>query len=121
MVHLAEVFLVLLKTAPYELSCFLVDKDMPGFKYGKQEDFMGMRGTPVGEIFLENVKVTDEYLLGTIGQGVEIGDSAHYDARINMGAIAAGICEHALGIALDYAVQRKANQPTYYRTLCNSK
>ena len=110
--HLAEVFLVLLKTAPYELSCFLVDKDMPGFKYGKQEDFMGMRGTPVGEIFLENVKVTDEYLLGTIGQGVEIGDSAHYDARINMGAIAAGICEHALGIALDYADQRKAiNQP----------
>ena len=57
-----------------------------------------MRGTTVGEIFLENVKVNDAYLLGKIGQGVEIGDNAHYDARINMGAIAAGICQHALEI-----------------------
>ncbi|MDD2469529.1 MAG: acyl-CoA dehydrogenase family protein [Bacilli bacterium] len=105
---LAEVYLVLLKTSPKELTCFLVDKDMPGFKYGKQEDFFGMRGTPVGEIFLENVKVTDEYVLGKIGQGVEIGDDAHYDARINMGAIAAGITQHALDIVLEYASQRKA-------------
>lgn len=105
---LAEVYLVLLKTAENELTCFLVDKDMPGFKYGKQEDFFGMRGTPVGEIFLENVKVTDEYMLGKIGEGVMIGDSAHYDARINMGAIAAGICQHALDIVLDYATERKA-------------
>ncbi|HHX76247.1 MAG TPA: acyl-CoA dehydrogenase [Acholeplasmataceae bacterium] len=105
---LAEVYLVLLKTAPEELTCFLVDKDMPGFKFGKQEDFFGMRGTPVGEIFLENVKVTDEYMIGKIGQGAEIGDQAHYDARINMGAIAAGICQHALNVVLDYAKQRKA-------------
>lgn len=110
--NLAEVFLVLLKTSENELSCFLVDKDMPGFKYGKQEEFFGMRGTPVGEIFLENIKVTDDYLIGTIGQGVEIGDSAHYDARINMGAIAAGISAHALAIVLDYAKERKAlNKP----------
>ena len=40
---LAEVYLVLLKTSENELTCFLVDKDMPGFKYGKQEDFFGMR------------------------------------------------------------------------------
>src|SRR5690554_771992 len=105
---LAEVYLVLLKTDKEELTCFLVDKDMPGFKYGKQEDFFGMRGTPVGEIFLENVKVTDEYMIGKIGQGAEIGDQAHYDARINMGAIAAGICQHALDVVLDYAKQRKA-------------
>src|SRR5690554_5087907 len=44
---LAEVFLVLLKTSEKELSCFLVDKDMKGFQYGKAEDFLGMRGTPV--------------------------------------------------------------------------
>ncbi|MDY0075201.1 MAG: acyl-CoA dehydrogenase family protein [Acholeplasmataceae bacterium] len=105
---LAEVYLVLLKTAPNELSCFLVDQDMPGFKFGKQEEFFGMRGTPVGEIFLENVRVTNDYLLGKVGQGVEIGDSAHYDARINMGAIAAGICQHALEIVIEYANQRKA-------------
>lgn len=105
---LAQVYCVLLKTAPNELSCFLVDEDMPGFKHGKREEFIGMTGTPVGEIFLENVMVTEEHLLGKIGQGVEIGDNAHYDARISMGAIAAGITEHALTIAVDYAKKREA-------------
>lgn len=105
---LAEVYCVLLKTSPNELSCFLVDEDMPGFKHGKREEFIGMNGTPVGEIFLENVVVTEDHLLGKLGQGVEIGDQAHYDARILMGAIAAGIAEHALTIAVDYAKQREA-------------
>ncbi len=105
---LAEVYCVLLKTSPTELSCFLVDQDMPGFKHGKREEFIGMNGTPVAEIFLENVVVNEDHLLGKIGQGVEIGDNAHYDARISMGAIAAGITEHALSIAVDYAKQREA-------------
>jgi alkylation response protein AidB-like acyl-CoA dehydrogenase len=104
---LAQVYCVLLKTSPTELSCFLVDEDMPGFKHGKREKFIGMNGTPVGEIFMENIVVSEEHLLGTIGQGVEIGDNAHYDARISMGAIAAGITEHALAIAVDYAKQRE--------------
>lgn len=106
---LAQVYCVLFKTSPSELSCFLVDEDMPGFKHGKRENFIGMNGTPVGEIFLENVSVSQEHLLGTIGQGKEIGDNAHYDARISMGAIAAGITQHALTIALDYAKQREVN------------
>lgn len=106
--NLAEVFTVLLKTGPEEVSAFLVDNQMSGFKYGKLESFIGMRGTPVGEIFLENVTVSEDHLLGKLGQGIEIGDNAHYDARINMGAIAAGIIEHALTIAVNYAKQRKA-------------
>lgn len=105
---LAQVYCVLLKTAPMELSCFLVDEDMTGFKHGKREEFIGMNGTPVGEIFLEDVVVSEEHLLGKIGQGVEIGDNAHYDARILMGAIAAGITQHALTIAVDYAKKRDA-------------
>ena len=105
---LAEVFLVLLKTSDNELSCFLVDKDMLGFEYGKAEDFFGMRGTPVGEIFLENVRVSNDHLLGRVGDGIKIGDSAHYDARINMGAIAAGITNHALNIVIEYSKTRKA-------------
>lgn len=106
--NLAEIYCVLLKTSKEKLSCFVIDKDMKGFKYGKQEEFIGMRGTPVGEIFLENIKVDDNHLLGNIGDGILIGDNAHYDARINMGAIAAGITKHALEIVLEYGKERKA-------------
>ena len=105
---LAEVYCVLVKTAPSEFSVFLVDQDMPGFKFGKQENFLGLTGTPIGEIFMENVVVPADHLLGKVGQGHEIGDNAHADARVLMGAVAAGIIEHELELAVDYAHQRKS-------------
>ncbi len=109
---LAEVYCVLVKTAPDELSVFLVDKDMPGFSFGKQEDFIGLRGVPVGEIVLDNVRVSADHLLGKLGNGIMIGDSAHDDARILMGAALTGIMEHALQVAADYANERKAGDGT---------
>lgn len=105
---LAEVYCVLVKTAPTELSVFLVDQDMPGFSFGKQEDFIGLRGTPVGEIVLNDVRVSNDHLLGKVGDGPMLGDSAHDDARILMGAALTGIMEHALAIGTDYANKRKA-------------
>lgn len=105
---LAEVYCVLAKTGPQELSVFVVDQDMPGFAFGKRENFIGLRGTPVGEIFMNDVRVSDDYLLGQVGQGGEIGDSAHDDARILMGAVLTGIMDHALGLATSYAKERKA-------------
>ncbi|WP_283680055.1 acyl-CoA dehydrogenase family protein [Lentilactobacillus sp. Marseille-Q4993] len=105
---LAEVYTVLVKTGDNEFSCFVVDKDMPGFTFGKREDFIGLRGTPVGEIVMDNIVVPESHLLGKRGQGIEIADQAHDDARILMGAVLTGIMEHALKIATDYAKQRKA-------------
>ncbi|MFD1399583.1 acyl-CoA dehydrogenase family protein [Lacticaseibacillus suilingensis] len=105
---LAEVYCVLAKTGPQELSVFVVDQDMPGFAFGKRENFIGLRGTPVGEIFMNDVRVSDDYLLGQVGQGGEIGDSAHDDACILMGAVLTGIMDHALGLATSYAKERKA-------------
>ncbi len=105
---LAEVYAVLAKTAPDELSVFVVDKDMPGFQFGKQEDFIGLRGTPVGEIVLTDVYVPADNLLGKVGDGPMLGDSAHDDARILMGAVLSGIMTHALNLSVTYAKERKA-------------
>ncbi|WP_119326177.1 acyl-CoA dehydrogenase family protein [Companilactobacillus musae] len=105
---LAEIYCVLVKTAPKELSFFVVDKDMPGFEYGKQENFLGLTGVPVGEIVMNNIEVDENHLLGKIGMGKEIGDSAHNDARVLMGAVLTGIMEHELNIVTDYATHRKA-------------
>lgn len=109
---LAEVYCVLVKTAPTELSVFVVDQDMPGFSFGKREDFIGLRGTPVGEIVMDHIVVDDDHLLGNLGDGGLIGDSAHDDARVLMGAVLTGIMEHELKIATDYAKERKTgDQP----------
>lgn len=105
---LATVYCVLAKTAPDELSVFVVDSSMPGFSFGKQEDFIGLRGVPVGEIVLDEVTVPADHLLSQQGDGMLVGDSAHDDARILMGAALTGIMEHALDVATDYANERKA-------------
>ncbi len=54
---LAEVYCVLSKTEDDQLAVFVVDKDMPGFKFGKREDFIGLKGVPVGEVVLNHVVV----------------------------------------------------------------
>lgn len=105
---LAEIYCVLVKTAPEELSFFIVDKDMEGFEFGKQENFLGLTGVPVGEIVMNNIEVDENHLLGKVGMGKEIGDSAHNDARVLMGAVLTGIMEHELDVVTDYATHRKA-------------
>lgn len=112
---LAEVYCILSKTEDDQMAVFVVDKDMPGFQFGKREDFIGLRGTPVGEVVLDHVVVPADHLLGKVGQGLEIGDNAHADARVLMGAILAGIIEHELGIAINYSKERKALTTPLYQ------
>ncbi|KRM13125.1 acyl-CoA dehydrogenase family protein [Paucilactobacillus suebicus] len=111
---LAQVYCVLAKTDDDQMGVFLVDQDMPGFSFGKREDFIGLRGTPVGEIVMDHIKVPSYHLLGKVGQGLEIGNNAHDDARILMGAVLTGIMEHELQIAVDYSKQRKALDTPLY-------
>lgn len=112
---LAEVYCVLAKTEDDRLAVFVVDKDMPGFSFGKREDFIGLRGVPVGEIVMDHIVVPSYHLLGEVGQGLEIGDNAHADARVLMGAVLAGILDHELTIAVDYAKERKALTTPLYQ------
>lgn len=111
---LAQVYCVLAKTEDDQMAVFVVDQDMPGFSFGKREDFIGLRGTPVGEIVMDHIKVPGYHLLGQTGQGLEIGNNAHDDARILMGAVLTGIMEHELQIAVDYSKQRKALDTPLY-------
>ncbi len=108
----ADVCVVLAKTDPDAgakgITAFIVEKGTPGFLVGRKEDKMGMRGSNTTELILEDVKVPDENLLGEIGGGFKIAMIALDGARISIGAIAAGLAEHAMNIAKDYANQRVA-------------
>lgn len=103
---LAEAYSVNIKTGPNEYTVFIVDKNMPGFSFGRVEDFIGLRGIPCGEVVLDHVRVNESNMLGKRGQGMEIANNAHDDARYLMGAVLTGIQEHALKIVKDYAAKR---------------
>ncbi len=95
------------KDTEHSRTVFILDNKNPGFENGRVEEFVGMRGCPVGDIYLSDALVPDVDRLGEIDHGMEIGHEAHYTARFLMGALAAGIQESALASSVDYVRERE--------------
>ncbi|MBL0699892.1 MAG: acyl-CoA dehydrogenase family protein [Desulfosarcina sp.] len=89
------------------LSGIIVEKGTPGFRLGKHEDKMGLRGSDLSEMIFEDVKVPKENLLAGPGKGWDILMSGGADMRAyGPGAMAIGLAQGALDYALKYAKER---------------
>jgi len=108
----ADTFITFAKTAPNEVSAFIIEKDFPGLKIGKNENKMGLRGTSTVELFFEKCIVPSEQLLGEEGEGFKIAMANLNVGRIGIAAQALGIAEGALNYAVEYAKEREQfNKP----------
>ena len=103
----ADTFITFAKTNTEEVSAFIIEKDFPGLKIGKNENKMGLRGTSTVELFFENCEVPAEQLLGKEGEGFKIAMANLNIGRIGIAAQALGIAEGALNYAIDYAKIRE--------------
>ncbi|MFD1420000.1 acyl-CoA dehydrogenase family protein [Lactiplantibacillus songbeiensis] len=103
----ATTYVILARTDQGEFATFIIDTSMPGVTTADKQTTMGLRGVSVAGLHLHNVKVTAENILGRPGQGLEIARRNQAVARIMMGAIAAGIMEHALDCVKGYAEKRE--------------
>jgi len=88
-------------------SIFIVEKGTPGFTVGELEDLCGMRANPVSSLFLEDVRVPEENLLGAPGDGLKIGLNALDTGRIGIAAQALGIAQAAFESAVKYSKERQ--------------
>jgi butyryl-CoA dehydrogenase len=88
-------------------SVLMVEKDTPGFSVGELEDLCGMRANPVSSLFLEEVRVPKDNLLGRPGDGLKIGLNALDTGRIGIAAQALGIAQAAFEAAVKYAKERQ--------------
>ena len=106
----ADYYIILAKTDPDAgakgISAFIVPKDAEGLSIGKFEDKMGMRGTATCELAFNDLHLPADALLGQLGMGFKYAMQALDGARISIGAIAAGLSEHAMTIAKNYANER---------------
>lgn len=94
------------------LSCFVVEKDYPGFKVGKTEHKLGIRGSETAELIFEDMEVPAENLLGSEGSGWKIAMNTLDHSRPGVGAQGVGVAQGALDYALKYAQEREQfNQP----------
>ncbi len=88
------------------VSSIIVPADAPGFNYGRKENKMGLRGSDTSEIFFENCRVPKENLLGELNEGFKLFMVALDAGRISIGAMAVGLGQAALELAIKHAETR---------------
>jgi len=90
-----------------QLSAFLVTSDMPGFKPGREEHKVGLWGTQLGELALENCIVPAGNRLGQEGQGLKVAMKAISETgRPGIAATGLGIIVRALEESVKFANER---------------
>jgi acyl-CoA dehydrogenase len=89
------------------ISSFIVGGDCEGLTMGKHEDKMGIRASHTAEVFLDNVKVPKEDLMGQEGGGFITIMQTLDQTRAGVAAGAVGVARAAFEEALAYAKERK--------------
>ena len=95
------------ETRARNASAFIVQKTMPGFKVGKLEKKLGIRGSPTAQLFFEDVAVPAANRLGNEGEGFKLALRVLDHSRPGIAAQALGIAEGAFDVARRYAQQRR--------------
>jgi len=89
------------------LSAFVIEpKNFKGIKTSGL-DKMGSHSSPTGEVFMDNVKVPKENILGKPGDGAKIVFSSLNHTRLSAAAGAVGVAQACLDVATKYANDRK--------------
>jgi alkylation response protein AidB-like acyl-CoA dehydrogenase len=88
------------------LSVFLVPGDTPGVEPGLPEDKMGLRASRTTTVMLNDVRLSDEHLLGKEGEGLRYALQALENGRMGVAAQSVGIARTAVQHAVRYAEER---------------
>ena len=90
------------------ISAFVIEpKKMKGITFGRHEPKMGWRGAPNTPIFLDDVRVPVENLVGEEGKGFRASLRALDLNRPTIGAQCVGLAQGALEACVGYAKQRR--------------
>ena len=88
------------------ISTFVLEKGMPGFIVGPDEDKMGQRASDCTSLIFEDCRVPAENLLGEEGQGFVIAMTALDEGRIGVASLSVGLSQACLDAAVTYAQER---------------
>ena len=106
---LADLFVIYARTGGSGfagLSCFLIPRDTAGLEVGPSLEKMGLRTSPMSQIFLENCRVPNSAVLGKIGSGAMIFNHTMDLERLLVMAPAVGVMERLLERCVEHALQR---------------
>lgn len=109
---IADFILVLARTSGQERQVdggtwFILERGTPGLSTGKPFDKLGMKSSPTAEVFLSDVRVVADQVLGEVGRGFHYLFNALDVERVLEGASTIGIAQACLDLSAAYAQQRE--------------
>jgi alkylation response protein AidB-like acyl-CoA dehydrogenase len=91
---------------PRGATAFLVEKDTPGFTFGRKEKKLGIRASATTELVFEDCLVPEGNVIGREGMGFILTMRLLDRSRPGLGAQALGLAQGALEAATDHAKKR---------------
>jgi acyl-CoA dehydrogenase len=107
----ADLYFVAAKTdrgARHGISMFILEKGTPGFKVGRALEKQGWLSSDTAELFFQDCRLPADAILGEENRGFHSILRNFQNERIVMGAQAMGEAQAALGLTLDWLLQRRA-------------
>ncbi|WP_433610683.1 acyl-CoA dehydrogenase family protein [Dactylosporangium sp. CA-139114] len=89
------------------ISAFVVEKSDAGVSFGAPEKKLGIKGSPTREVYLDNVRIPADRIIGAPGTGFGTAMRTLDHTRVTIAAQALGIAQGALDFALGYVQERK--------------
>jgi alkylation response protein AidB-like acyl-CoA dehydrogenase len=107
----ADIFVIFASTDPEQgfagISAFLVGKGSPGFEIGPSMEKMGLRTSPMSELFFEDCMVGTQDLLGKPGAGMAVFNHSMDWERGFILAGAVGTMRRVVEATIEHARSRK--------------
>ena len=103
----ADLFILFAKVDGTEFSAFLLERNSPGLTVGDHEKLLGLQGSSVCALQLDNVPIPVENLLGEVGKGHKVAMCTLNLGRMKMSANCAGTSKKILETTTRYAGERK--------------
>ncbi|MFJ9380603.1 acyl-CoA dehydrogenase [Streptomyces sp. NPDC101455] len=107
----SEYYTVLAVTDPEKrskgISAFVVEKSDEGVSFGAPERKLGIKGSPTREVYLDNVRIPADRMIGAEGTGFATAMKTLDHTRITIAAQALGIAQGALDYAKGYVKERR--------------
>ncbi|MBK9151603.1 MAG: acyl-CoA dehydrogenase family protein [Saprospiraceae bacterium] len=103
----ADIFTVFAQVDGNKFTGFILERNMPGLTLGAEEKKLGIKGSSTRQVFLENVMVPVENVLGEIGKGHLIAFNVLNVGRFKLGVSCLGGAKKLTEISVRYANERQ--------------
>jgi alkylation response protein AidB-like acyl-CoA dehydrogenase len=90
------------------ISCFHLTPELAGFTAARPEEKMGLTGSTTAAMLLDDVPIPADRLVGEPGRGLSIALAALDSGRLGVSAVAVGLAQSALDLAVAYALERES-------------